>query len=146
MGVFATRSPFRPNPLGLSAVKIHEIKIEQGLGPVIYVSGADLMNGTPIYDIKPYVPYSDCITDAAGGFTDTRQKRVLEPVSESDTVDKKLRRLLSDTQYKALFGILEQDPRPSYQEDPDRVYGFSYAGYEIKFKAADGKAIILDII
>ncbi len=129
MGVFATRSPFRPNPIGLSAVKLDSIEYSSEYGPVLHVSGADLMDGTPIFDVKPYLPYADSHPEASGGFTDTVERKLLR-VEASEG----FRRALGDERYKALVQILQNDPRPSYQDDPERVYGFEYAGYEVHFR------------
>lgn len=128
VGVFATRSPFRPNPIGLSCVKLDRIEYDEKLGPVLYVSGADLMNGTPIYDIKPYLPYTDAHTGASGGFTDQTEKRTVEVVFDQSVLDGLPQELVGP-----LTGILAQDPRPAYQKDPDRIYKMKYAGYEVHF-------------
>lgn len=137
MGVFATRSPFRPNPIGLSSVKLLKVDLDTSEGPVLMVAGADLMNGTPIYDIKPYLPYTDAHPEATGGFTDDiEETRVaLQVEIPSD----ELARIPSEKQ-KALYQILEADPRPHYQQDTERIYGFSFAGKEVKFKV-DGKQL-----
>ncbi len=132
MGVFATRSPFRPNPIGLSCVKLDRIEITKQYGTVIYVTGADLMNGTPIYDIKPYLPYADSYPDAKGGFTDGLGDNRLTVFIPDKTKEK-----FAENKLKALIGILEQDPRPHYIDDAERVYGFMFGGYEIKFKVED---------
>ncbi len=132
MGVFATRSPFRPNSIGLSCVKLEKIEYDKDLGTVLYVSGCDLMNGTPIYDIKPYLPYCDSIPDAVGGFTESLSERKLEVNISDDlliSVPKEKRRELS--------GVLAGDPRPSYQNDPEREYGFTFADFEVGFKVCD---------
>ena len=126
-GVFATRSPFRPNALGLSSLKLTGIEKTKDRGTVLRVSGADMMNGTPIYDIKPYIPYADCHPEALQGFAPDSGGR-LEVVFETAPPD-----LLGQKKLKALTQVLENDPRPRYQQDPDRVYGFSFAGYEIRF-------------
>ncbi len=128
MGVFATRSPYRPNPLGLSAVRLSRIESDPRLGPVLHVQGADLMDGSPIYDIKPYLPAVDSRADAAGGFTGEIAYPDLEVVCPPEC-----RALLDERKQKELCGILRQDPRPSYQEDPRRVYGMLFAGFEVKF-------------
>lgn len=133
VGVFATRSPFRPNSLGLSCVKLEAVREEPGLGAVLVVSGADMMDGTPIVDIKPYVPYADCHPEASGGFTDTSVKRTVEV----DCPETLLTRL-PEEQRKGLLGVLHQDPRPAYQDEPGRVYGFPFAGFEIKFTVENG--------
>jgi len=133
MGVFATRSPFRPNNIGLSSVRISWIEWESSRGPVIHVKGADLMDGTPIYDIKPYVVYADCHPEARSGFVDSRKWDRLEVVIP----DEVNRRLLSDGltphQIDVLMDVLAQDPRPHYQKNPDKVYGMPYEGKDIHF-------------
>lgn len=128
MGVFATRSPFRPNALGLSCVKLLGVEKTPDLGTVLHVSGADLMDGTPIYDIKPYIPYSDAHMDASGGFTDTADDFLLEVDFPAH-----LLALLPADKRKAAIGVLSHDPRPSYQRTADRIYGLSFAGYDIRF-------------
>jgi tRNA-Thr(GGU) m(6)t(6)A37 methyltransferase TsaA len=135
MGVFATRSPFRPNNLGLSCVRINRIEEDQKLGPVIYVKGADLMDGTPIYDIKPYVTYADCHPEARSGFVDESNWQELE-VLIPETVSK----LFSADEMVSLRKILALDPRPHYQEDPERIYGMPYGGYDVRFKV-NGKVL-----
>ena len=132
MGVFATRSPFRPNPIGLSCVELVGVEEHTPQGPVIYVAGADLMDGTPIYDIKPYIPFADCRPDASEGYTaQTRGYRLEVRCPEG------LRADLPAGKWEALAGVLSGDPRPSYQEDPERVYGMKFAGYEVGFTVAD---------
>ncbi|WP_419024907.1 tRNA (N6-threonylcarbamoyladenosine(37)-N6)-methyltransferase TrmO [Emergencia sp.] len=140
MGVFATRSPFRPNPLGLSSVKIEAIKKDPVLGPVISVCGADLMDGTPIYDLKPYIP-ADCHPEAVCGFADQTRGYSLA-VTIPPLLLSKIPQALQD----GLFSILSQDPRPSYQEDPDRIYGFGFAGFEIKFRVVGKDLEVVEII
>lgn len=135
MGVFATRSPFRPNPLGLSSVKLEAIEHRPDVGPVLIVRGADLMDGTPIYDIKPYIPYADCHPDAAGGFTAQTQFHHLNMVC-----DAALWASVPADQQAALQGVLENDPRPSYQHDPERVYGMEFGGLEVHFRV-DGETL-----
>lgn len=130
LGVFATRSPFRPNPLGLSCVRIKEIKDGE-----LYVYGADLMDGTPIYDIKPYVPYADAHPDARGGFTDSNGWQPLEVVIPEDIAS-----AFSATELSSLRGVLAQDPRPQYHDDPERIYGMPFAGKDVKFKV-DGDTL-----
>ena len=132
IGVFATRSPFRPNSIGLSCVKLEKIEYDKELGTVLYVSGCDLMNGTPIYDIKPYLPYCDSIPDATGGFTETLGERKLEVNISDDLLGR-----VPEEKQSELIGVLEGDPRPSYQNDPDREYGFIFADFEIGFKVCD---------
>ena len=135
MGVFATRSPFRPNPLGLSSVQLEAIEHRPDVGPVLIVRGADLMDGTPIYDIKPYIPYADCHPDAAAGFTAQTQFHHLTMVCDAGL----WARVPADQQ-AALQGVLENDPRPSYQHDPERVYGMEFGGLEVHFKV-DGEVL-----
>ena len=141
MGVFATRSPFRPNPIGLSCVKLEKIEYSKADGPVLYVSGCDLMNGTPIYDIKPYLPYADSVPQATGGFTATLDERKLE-VDISDELLKNV----PEQKRKTLLAVLAGDPRPSYQNDPERIYGFGFAGLEIKFTVSDRKLTVIAVI
>ena len=140
MGVFATRSPYRPNPIGLSAVKLEHIEISHTDGPLIYVSGADLMDNTPILDIKPYLPYADAYPQATGGFTDrvsfTGLKVNLPQALQSKVPPDKL---------AALTAVLQNDPRPSYQNDPERVYGFFFTHLEIKFRVTDSLLTVLSI-
>lgn len=128
MGVFATRSPFRPNPIGISSVRLERVT-EDARGPVLVVSGADLMDGTPIYDIKPYVPFYDAHPGAAGGFTDSYAGYALNV-----TFPGKWLEMIPEEKRTALFGVLENDPRPSYQANPERVYGFSFAGFDVRFR------------
>ncbi|MBR2924506.1 MAG: tRNA (N6-threonylcarbamoyladenosine(37)-N6)-methyltransferase TrmO [Clostridia bacterium] len=132
MGVFATRSPFRPNAIGLSCVRLERIENTADQGIVLHVSGADLMDGTPIYDIKPYLPYVDSIPDAKGGFAAAHEDDHVEVVFPDEWL-----RAVPDELQSGLIGVLRQDPRPAYQNDPDRVYGFSYAGLEIRFTVRD---------
>ena len=131
MGVFATRSPFRPNPIGLSSVRLDRIGTEGADGPVLYVSGADLMDGTPIYDIKPYLPGVDAHPEASEGFVGTRAQTLLDVA-----IAPVLAARLDEGQLAALREILAQDPRPAYHDDPERVYGLSYAGLDIHFTVA----------
>lgn len=133
MGVFATRSPFRPNSLGLSCVTLLDVEQTAEYGTVLHVGGADLMDGTPIFDIKPYIPYGDCHPEALGGFTDTAGGFLLN-VEFPDTL---LQKLPSEKR-EAAVGILSHDPRPSYQNSPDRIYGLSFAGFDIRFTVKDG--------
>ena len=140
IGVFATRSPFRPNNIGLSCVELIGIEHTQEYGTVIHVAGADLMDGTPIFDIKPYIPYSDCKPNATGGFTDTTARNTLSVNFPTNLLTK----LPREKQYAAI-GVLAQDPRPSYQKDPDRIYGLPFAGYDIKFKVAEDDLTVVDI-
>lgn len=140
MGVFATRSPFRPNPIGLSCVRLERIGQHPQWGSVLWVAGADLMDGTPIYDVKPYLPYADCRPEAMGGFASQPKAaslrvecppELLEPVEEGRRA--------------ALLGVLAQDPRPTYQHDPDRVYGLAFGGWEVKFTVAEDVLTVREI-
>lgn len=140
MGVFATRSPFRPNPVGLSALKLDRVELSEKEGVVLHVSGADLLNGTPIYDIKPYLPYADSIPDAAGGFTESLEERRLEVKFPDELLDR-----ISDDKKSALTAVLAADPRPSYQNDPEREYGMSFAQYEVKFRV-EGKKLTVTAV
>lgn len=136
MGVFATRSPFRPNPLGLSCVELERVETDGSDGPVLYVRGADLMDGTPIYDIKPYIKYSDSRPDAVCGFVDNLSERSLEVVIP----DAAAREIGDQYVMEALVQTLSLDPRPSYHDDPDRIYGMSFEGLNVRFKV-DGKVL-----
>lgn len=141
MGVFATRSPFRPNPIGLSCVELVNIEISRTEGPVIYVKGADLMDGTPVYDIKPYISYADSRSHARCGYVENlreRQLKVVIPASCAENFPDK-------EKLPALIEVLKLDPRPSYHDDPDRVYGMSFAGRNIKFSVMDDVLTVSDI-
>lgn len=138
VGVFATRSPFRPNSIGLSSVRISRIEWETSKGPVIHVKGADLMDGTPIYDIKPYVVYADCHPDARSGFVDDRKWNRLEVEISDEVRNRLLSHGLDDHKIEVLREVLAQDPRPHYQKNPDKVYGMPYEGVDIHFKVSDG--------
>lgn len=140
MGVFATRSPFRPNPLGLSSVKLEGIEMRPEVGPVLLVRGADLMDDTPIYDIKPYIPYADCHPDAAAGFTAQTQFHHVEVVCPEEVWAQ-----VPAAERDGLRGVLENDPRPSYQHDPERVYGMEFAGLEVHFKVDGDTLTVTDI-
>ena len=140
VGVFATRSPFRPNSLGLSAVRLERVEADTPQGPVLHVSGADLLDGTPIYDVKPYIPYADAIPGASGGFTD-RVDRVLLAV---ECPPEMLERVPPEKR-EALLALLAQDPRPSYQDDPGRVYGMAFAEVQVRFTASGGKLRVVEI-
>jgi tRNA-Thr(GGU) m(6)t(6)A37 methyltransferase TsaA len=129
MGVFATRSPYRPNSLGLSSVELVRVEQDEKLGPVLVVTGADLMDGTPIYDVKPYLPFTDSHPEARGGFADDVKDYALEVVFPEEWLQ-----MIPADKREGLFGILAQDPRPSYQDDPDRVYGMGFAGLEVRFR------------
>ena len=140
MGVFATRSPFRPNPIGLSVVRLERVEYHSRLGPVLHIGGADLLDGTPIFDIKPYLPYADCLPQAAGGFADTTDRAVL--AVEFPEV---LLRQIPEERRAALLGVLAQDPRPAYQRDPARVYGLSFAGWAVRFRAGEGRLTVVSV-
>lgn len=129
MGVFATRSPFRPNDIGLSSVRLEKIELNEKYGPILHVSGIDLMDGTPIYDIKPYIPLADCHPDAAEGYTKETKEHMLQV-----NFPEELLTVYPEEKRAAVLGVLAQDPRPTYFQDPERVYGVSFAGYDVKFK------------
>ena len=133
VGVFATRSPFRPNPLGLSCVKLEKIEFDKKLGPVLYVTGADLMDRTPIYDIKPYLPEFDSHPSALGGFTAQINKKALEVAIPEELLLK-----LPEELRQPLREVLAHDPRPGYQEDPHRIYGMPFGGFDVRFWVAEG--------
>lgn len=139
VGVFATRSPFRPNPIGLSCVRLTAVEKTRD-GTVLKVAGADLMNGTPILDIKPYLPYADCHPEAAGGFTESVGKRRV-----SVFLPEPLAARLSPGERRALTAVLQEDPRPAYQDDPDRVYGFRFGSREVRFRVQDGVLTVTDL-
>ncbi|WP_346354742.1 tRNA (N6-threonylcarbamoyladenosine(37)-N6)-methyltransferase TrmO [Azotosporobacter soli] len=141
VGVFATRSPFRPNPIGLSSLKLDDIELDTELGPVLHVSGADLMDNTPIYDIKPYLPHVDGHPEASGGFAAPLTDYALE-------VDfpEPLLCLIPKERRDGLLGVLANDPRPSYQNDPERRYGFEFAGFEIRFTVQDSRLVVCEVV
>ena len=139
IGVFATRSPYRPNPIGLSCVRLIGVGKENE-GTVLKVAGADLVNGTPIYDIKPYLPYADCKTDATGGFTDRTEKRRVEVEIPEELAGK-----MDEERLQALKAVLREDPRPAYQEDPERVYAFEFGGKHVEFRVENGVLTVLRI-
>lgn len=141
LGVFATRSPFRPNPIGLSCVKLDSIEYSTPEGPVLHVSGIDLMSGTPIFDIKPYIPYADCQPTATDGFTGTIAYRKLEV-----TIDPKLVRGMKPDTLKSLTDVLAEDPRPHYQNDPTREYGLDFAGYNVRFTVSANDTVTVTSI
>ena len=141
MGVFATRSPFRPNPIGLSCVKLEAIDYIAENGPAIIVSGADLLNGTPIYDIKPYLPFVDSQPEAVGGFADTVKDDQLTVQCSEDIMEQ-----IPQQHRQAVLDILAQDPRPHYQKDPSRIYGMEFADMEIKFRVEEKTLIVCEVI
>ena len=140
MGVFATRSPFRPNPIGLSCVKLKRVELSGPEGPRIWVTGADLLDGTPILDIKPYIPYADCHPEAVGGFAAVPAGETLEVVIPDGLLGK-----IPENRREALRGVLAQDPRPHYHDDPERIYGFGFGGMEVKF-SVNGKLLTVQDI
>lgn len=140
MGVFATRSPFRPNPMGLSCVKLEKVELSSPEGPVLWVAGADLMDGTPIYDIKPYLPYADCKPQAVGGFASAPKEATLTvdfPSQLLERVPQELR--------EALSGVLAQDPRPTYHHDPQRVYGMAFGGLQVRFTVDGDRLAVVEV-
>ena len=140
-GVFATRSPFRPNPIGLSSVRLEHIDIDPDIGPVLFVSGADLMDGTPIYDIKPYIAYTDSHPDAVSGFASTPAEFLLQvdiPEHLLIKVQPELR--------KSLIEVLAHDPRPQYHDDPERIYGMAFGGMEVKFKVEESQLTVVEVL
>lgn len=140
MGVFATRSPFRPNNLGLSCVQLLGVEHTQEYGTVLRVGGADLMDGTPIFDIKPYIPYGDCKPEATGGFTDRTGDFLLQVEFPLALLEK-----LPEDKRQAAIGVLSHDPRPTYQRSPERVYGLSFAGCNIRFTVNETQLTVLEV-
>ena len=140
MGVFATRSPFRPNHLGLSCVRLLEVAQTRQYGTVLHVGGADLMDGTPIFDIKPYIPYADAHPDALGGFTDTAGDFLLDVDFPPELLSR-----LPEEKRQAVIGVLSHDPRPSYQRSPERVYGLNFAGFDIRFTVEGSRLTVRDV-
>lgn len=140
VGVFASRSPFRPNPLGLTCALIDRVEMHPQLGPVIHVLGADIMDGTPIYDIKPYVRYADCHPNARSGFVDQKDWPRLEVV-----IPDKWASVFSHEELKSLQEVLSFDPRPQYHHQPQRIYGMPFAGYDVKFNVSDGRVIVVGV-
>lgn len=141
LGVFATRSPFRPNPIALSCIKLAGIEQTKEYGCVLHLRGADLMNGTPILDIKPYIPYADCHPEAIGGFAATPASETLDVIFPPELLP-----LIPKNRREALRGVLAQDPRPHYQDDPERIYGFTFAEMEIKFRVEAGTLTVIEIL
>ena len=140
VGVFASRSPFRPNRLGLSCVRIEKVEMTEKDGPVILVRGADLMDGTPIYDIKPYVAYADSHPEARSGFVDTTEWKPLQ-VEIAQTFSS----LFLEEELKGLRQVLSQDPRPRYHDDAERIYGMPFAGWDVRFRVADGVVTVVEV-
>lgn len=141
MGVFATRSPFRPNNLGLSSVTLLGVEQTKNYGTVLHVGGADLMDGTPIFDIKPYIPYGDCHPDAVGGFTDRAGEFLLNVEFPQQLLE-----MLPEDKRDAAIGVLSHDPRPSYQRNPERVYGMPFAGVDIRFTVKENVLTVQEIV
>ena len=141
VGVFASRSPFRPNGLGLSAVGLERVELSPDLGPVLHVKGADLLDGTPIFDIKPYLPYADSRPGARGGYTDRVERQLLEVDFPQEWLEK-----VPEDRRRALVGVLANDPRPSYQEDPARVYGLAFAGVQVRFTVDGGRLTVVEAV
>ena len=140
MGVFSTRSPFRPNAIGLSCVRLLKVEPNTPEGPVLTVAGADLMDGTPILDIKPYIPYADCKPEATGGFTDRAGDFLLHVEFPPALLER-----VPENRREALIGVLSHDPRPSYQRNPERVYGMEFAGVNVRFRVAEDILTVLDV-
>lgn len=140
MGVFATRSPFRPNAIGLSCVRLLKVEPNTPEGPVLTVAGADLMDGTPILDIKPYIPYADCQPEATGGFTDTAGDFLLKVEFPPELLS-----MVPEDRREALIGVLRHDPRPSYQRNAERVYGMEFAGWNIRFRVAGEVLTVVEV-
>ena len=140
MGVFATRSPFRPNNLGLSCVRLLGVEETREYGTVLHVGGADLMDGTPIFDIKPYIPYSDAKPDALGGFTQGAGDFLLTVDFPSSLLER-----IPENKRDALIGVLSHDPRPSYQADPERVYGLTFGGWNVRFRVKDSTLTVVEV-
>ena len=140
MGVFATRSPFRPNAIGLSCVELEKVEVDRDLGPVIHVRGVDLMDGTPIFDIKPYLPYADCRTEATGGWTDALARPQLKVEFPAEVLEK-----VPEEHREAVRAVLEADPRPRYQDDPQRIYGLTFARRNIKFRVEGETLYVVEV-
>ena len=141
VGVFASRSPFRPNRLGLSCVYINKVEMTRDKGPVIHVKGADLMDGTPIYDIKPYVTYADSHADARSGFVDEKEWHPLQVVMTDEC-----QRCFSAEELAGLCQVLAQDPRPRYHDDEERVYGMPFGGFDVRFKVKDDVLTVVNVV
>lgn len=141
LGVFATRSPFRPNSIGLSSVKLDKIELHSELGPILHVLGADLMDHTPIYDIKPYIPYTDSHPEAVAGFTKENEDYTLLVEFPQQWLS-----MIPEERKEGLMGVLAQDPRPSYHKDPRRIYGFEYAGFDIRFTVERNMLTVCEVV
>ncbi|MGN0963602.1 MAG: tRNA (N6-threonylcarbamoyladenosine(37)-N6)-methyltransferase TrmO [Clostridia bacterium] len=140
MGVFATRSPYRPNPIGLSSVNLADVVMDEKNGPLLYVTGADLMDGTPILDIKPYLAFTDSHPDAEGGFA-----AAIDPYRLEVDFPEELLAKIPEEKQAALLGALKEDPRPSYQEDPDRIYGLAYGSFDVRFYVREGRLTVVEV-
>lgn len=140
IGVFASRSPFRPNALGLSSVRLLQVESTKQFGTVLHIAGADLMDGTPIFDIKPYLPYADCHAEATGGFTDSAHNYLLHV-----NFPQELLAQIPENKRQALIGVLSHDPRPSYQNDPQRIYGMEFAGLNIRFQISEDTVTVCGV-
>lgn len=141
IGVFATRSPFRPNDIGLSCVKLERVEFDEKEGPILWVAGVDLLDGTPVYDIKPYIPLADCHPEALEGYTkETKEHKLLVDFPEH------LLNKYPEEKREAILGVLAQDPRPTYFQDPDRVYGVPFAGFDVKFRVDGDVLVVCDVV
>ncbi len=140
VGIFATRSPYRPNPIGLSVVELIKVEQTEKYGPVLYVKGADLLNKTPIYDIKPYIPFCDCHTEATEGYTETTKNHFLSVECSENLIN-----IIEEKKRETLLEVLSGDPRPSYQNDDNRIYGMDFAGFNIKFSVNDNTLTVKEI-
>lgn len=140
VGIFATRSPYRPNPIGLSVVELIKVEQTEKYGPVLYVKGADLLNKTPIYDIKPYIPFCDCHTEATEGYTETTKNHFLSVECSENLIN-----IIEEKKRETLLEVLSGDPRPSYQNDDNRIYGMDFAGFNIKFSVNDNTLTVTEI-
>jgi tRNA-Thr(GGU) m(6)t(6)A37 methyltransferase TsaA len=141
LGVFATRSPYRPNDIGLSCVKLKRIEMDKTFGPIIHVSGADLLDGTPLYDIKPYIPLTDCHPEAAEGYTRETKAHRLKVVFPEELLNR-----YPHHKREAVIGVLAQDPRPAYVQDPERIYGVAFAGFDVRFQVEGDWLTVKDVI
>ncbi len=141
LGVFATRSPFRPNAIGLSCVELESIELATDQGPIIHVSGVDMVDGTPVFDIKPYLPYTDCRPEATGGYTDHLDDRTLQVIFPGE-----LLRVIPREHHAALIGVLSHDPRPSYQKDTERIYGLEFGRFDIRFTLRENVLTVCEVV
>lgn len=141
VGVFATRSPFRPNDIGLSCVKLHKVELDAKDGPVVWVSGVDLLDGTPVYDIKPYIPLADCHPEASEGYTSQTKEHRLTVEFPAHLLER-----YPKEKREAIIGVLALDPRPTYFQDPERVYGVPFAGFDVKFRVDDDVLTVCDVV